>query len=74
MIFLTAAERRQDETSLGRSQALACARRAADQFLVNYQRRYTDWTAAERGHEEAVRLVEQQTGATRLVSCHDSEA
>jgi hypothetical protein len=41
--------------------------------LVDYQRRYSDWTAAECGHEEAVRLVEQLTGAPRLVSCHDSE-
>jgi hypothetical protein len=74
MIFLTAAERRPDESWdawFQRSRLLEEA--AADQKLAGYQRRYTDWTAAECGHEEAVRLVEQLTGAPRLVSCNDSE-
>jgi hypothetical protein len=38
---------------------------AADQELLDYQRRYPDWIAAERGHEEVVRMVEARTGAKR---------
>jgi hypothetical protein len=73
MIFLTAAERRPDESLDDMFQRTRPLEEAADQKLVDYQRRYSNWSSAECGHEEAVRLVEQLTDAPRRVSCNDSE-
>jgi hypothetical protein len=65
MIFLTAAERRPNESLDDLFRRIRPLEEAADQELVGYQRRYSDWIAAESGHEAAVRLVEERTGTAR---------
>lgn len=47
---------------------------AADQELVNYQKRYYTWLEAEAGHEAAVRLAERSAGVSRTAAGHQPVA
>jgi hypothetical protein len=68
MIFLSAARempRLDDEAREAYFARRKVLDDAGDQGLLHFQCRYPDWIAAERGHEDAVRMVEARTGATR---------
>jgi hypothetical protein len=65
MIFLITAARQPDESLDDLFRRVRPLEEAADQELIGYQQRYTDWPGAEAGHEVAVHLVEERTGAVR---------
>jgi hypothetical protein len=65
MIFLSEASHMTGEPLADWTTRAAALRDAADQTLVDYQRRYATWTEAERGHEDAVALTEARTGTAR---------